>query len=57
MKPAKLHVGPDHMSRLESGESGGSMDEKLPDADLFRVEAVLDYLLDIASFLQTGTFP
>lgn len=44
VKPDKLNVGPDHLSRLESGESGGAVDDQLPDADLFQVEAVPDYL-------------
>lgn len=35
---AKLHclnVGHDYLSRLESGEGGGFLDDQLPDADLF----------------------
>jgi hypothetical protein len=57
VKPGKPNVRPDHLSRLESGESGGAVDDQLPDADLLKVEAVPDYLSDIALLLQTGTFP
>jgi hypothetical protein len=46
-------MSPNHLSRLESGESGGAIDDQLPDADLFRVEAVLEYLEDIIVFLGT----
>jgi hypothetical protein len=35
VKPGKLNVGPDHLSRLESGESGRLVDDQLPDADIF----------------------
>jgi hypothetical protein len=42
VKPCKLNVGPDHFSRLESGESGDAIDDQLPDADLFKVEAIHD---------------
>jgi hypothetical protein len=45
------------MSVLESGESGGAIDDQFPDADLFRVEAIPEYLEDIAVFLSTGAYP
>ena len=32
VKPGKLNVGPDHMSRLDSGEEWGNLDDSLPDA-------------------------
>jgi hypothetical protein len=35
VKPGRCNVGPDHLSRLESGESGGAVDDQLPDVDLF----------------------
>lgn len=57
VKPGKLNVGPDHLSRLESEESGGAVDDQLPDAYLFKVSAIPDYLSDIALFLTTGAFP
>jgi len=42
---------------LEYGESGVYVDDKLLDAYLLRIEAISDYLADIALFLSTGTFP
>jgi hypothetical protein len=57
VKLGRCIVGPNHLSRLESGESGGAVDDQLLDADLFRIEAILDYLEDIFFFLSTWTFP
>jgi len=37
IKPSQLNVGLDHLSRLELGESGGSLDDQLSDVDLFLV--------------------
>jgi hypothetical protein len=36
----RCNIGPDHMFRLESGESGRVVDDQLPDANFFRVEAI-----------------
>jgi hypothetical protein len=57
VKPGRCNVGPDHLSRLDSGESGGVVDDQLPDADLFQIEAIPEYLEDIVVFLSTGTCP
>lgn len=57
VKAIKLNVWPDHLSRLEYGESGVYVDDQLLDAYLLRIEAISDYLADIALFLSTGTFP
>jgi hypothetical protein len=35
IKPGSCNVGPDHLSRLESGESGREIDDHLPDSNLF----------------------
>lgn len=43
VKPGRHNVGPDHLSRIKSGESGGAVYDQLPDAHLFRIEAVPDY--------------
>jgi hypothetical protein len=53
IKPRRCNVGPDHISILELGESGGEIDDQLPDANLFQVEAISKYLEDIAVFLST----
>lgn len=57
IKPGKLNMGPDHLSQLKSSEVGGLVDDQLPDVNLFRVEAMPDYLEDIALFLATGKCP
>jgi hypothetical protein len=57
IKPGRCNIGPDHLSILESGENGGAVDNHLPDVDLFQVEAIPEYLEDIAVFLSTGAYP
>jgi len=47
----KHNVGPNHLSRIESGESGGATNNQLPNVDLFRLEAILDYLEETVGFL------
>jgi hypothetical protein len=42
---------------LESGESGGAVDDHLSDADLFWIEAIPEHLEDIVVFLNTRTYP
>ena len=53
----RCNVGPDHLSRLDSWESGRAVDDHLLDADLFRIEAILKYLENIAIFLSIGACP
>jgi hypothetical protein len=55
VKPGRCNVGPDHLSKLESGESGGAVDDQLLDAYLFRIEAILEYLEYIVVFLSIWT--
>jgi hypothetical protein len=57
VKPRKMNIGPDHLSLLESGENGGAIDDHLPDADLFKIEVVPDYLSHISLFFSNGVFP
>src|SRR5277367_2492833 len=57
VKPGRLNLGPDHLSRLESGEEPTSLDESLPDAQLFAIQMVDDYFQDIVQFLSTGIAP
>ena len=40
VRPGKANVGPDHLSRVESGEDPIRIDDDLPDAHLFRVEEI-----------------
>jgi hypothetical protein len=57
IKPGRCNVGPDRLSRLESGESGREINYQLPDVELFRVEAVPECLEDIIVFLITWAYP
>jgi hypothetical protein len=50
VKPGKLNVGLDHLSRLELGESGRDVDDQLRYEDIFKVEAIIDYFYDIDLF-------
>ena len=42
-KPLILNVGPDHVSRLENGEDPTSLDDNLPDTQLFALKMVEYY--------------
>ncbi len=50
-KWGRSNVWPDHLSRLELGESGGSYDDQLSNAHLFHVEVVPNYLEYFSLFL------
>lgn len=47
-------MGPNHLLRLETGENEGELDDQLPDAYLFRIEAIPYYLEEIVGLLITG---
>ena len=57
INPGKLNVGTDHLSRLELGESCGDVDEQITYACIFKVEAIPNYLSDIALFFSMSVFP
>ena len=57
VKPGRLNTGPDHLSRLESGEEPTNLEDSLPDAQLFSIHFADDYFVDIIEFLTTGTAP
>ena len=38
--PGKLNVGPDHLSRIDTGEEPTGVDDDLSDAHLFRIKVV-----------------
>jgi len=44
VKLGKLNVGPNHLSRLESGEEPISLEDFLPDAQLFSIQIVDDQI-------------
>jgi hypothetical protein len=57
IKPERCNLRPDHLSILELGESGREVDDQLPNVDMFWVEAIPEYLEDIAVFLSTRACP
>jgi hypothetical protein len=57
VKSGRLNAGPDHLSRLELGEEPISLEDCLPDAQLFSIQIANDQLQDIIHFLTTGTMP
>ena len=50
----KLNVGPNHLSRIDTGEEPTGVEDDLPDAHLFRIEAVQEELEETAQFLENG---
>ena len=57
VRPRKLNVGPDHLSRIDMGEEPIGVKDDLPDAHLFQVEFVPAELEEIAQFLENGQAP
>ena len=40
VRPRKLNVGTDHLSRIDTGEEPIGVEDDLPNAHMFRIEAV-----------------
>lgn len=57
VRPRRENAGPDHLSRLETGEEAIGIEDELPDTHLFKLEAVPQELADIAQFLEEGKAP
>ena len=57
VKPGRLNAGPDHLSKIETGEKPTNLEDNLPNAQLFSIQIVDDYFRDIIEFLMTGTAP
>ena len=57
VKPGRLNAGPDHLSRIETGEEPTNLVEGLPDAQLFVVRVADNHFADIIHFLMTGMAP
>ena len=51
VKPGRLNVGPNHLSRLESSEEPTNLQDSLPNAQLFSIHIVDDYFIDIIKYL------
>jgi hypothetical protein len=54
VKLGKLNAGPYHLSRIINGEEPTNLEENLPDAQLFSVQIVDEYFVDIIEFLRKG---
>jgi len=52
LKPGKLNAGPDHLSRIMTGEDAGNLYDILPDAHLFSFQMVDDHFAEIVQFLS-----
>jgi hypothetical protein len=57
VKPGKLNIGLDHLSRVTNGEEPTSLEGKFLDAQLFSVQIVDDHFTEIIQYLSTGTTP
>ena len=57
VKPWKLNVGPDHLSRLTNGEKPTNLEDNFPDAQLFLLHVVDEYFIDIIEYLRTEVAP
>ena len=57
MRRRKLNVGPDHLSRIDTREEPTRVEDNLPDAHIFRIEAVPTELEEITQFLEDGQAP
>ena len=57
VRPGKLNVGPDHLSRIDTGEEPTTVNDDLPDAHLFHIEEVPLEIEEIARFLENGQAP
>ena len=53
----RLNAGPDHLSRIDSGEELSNVHDSLPDAQLFSIQITDEYYADIIHFLTTGWAP
>ena len=57
VKPGRLNVRPDHLSRTESGEEPTSLEDNFPDAQLFVIHMMDDQNHEfnaIIHFFRTG---
>ena len=54
MKLGRLNVGPNHLSRIETGEEPTNLEDKLLDAQLFVMCVADNHFADIIHFLTKG---
>lgn len=47
VKPGRLNVGLDHLPKIETGEEPTSLEDNLPNAQLFEIKFIDDHFVDI----------
>ena len=57
VKPGCLNAGPDHLSRIGTGEEPTNLEEGIPDAQIFDVRIADRHFEDMFHFLTMGTVP
>ena len=57
VKPSQVNVGPDYLSRIETGEETTIMEDNLPNAQLFAITVVDKKFEAITHLLSTGYAP
>ena len=57
VKEGKMNVGPDNLWRVTNGEEPTNLEDNLPDAQLFSVQVVDEYFVDIIEYLSTRVEP
>jgi len=55
LKPGRLNAGLNHRPMIKIGEELSSLEEGLPDAQLFAVHTADDHFTNIIQFLTMGT--
>jgi hypothetical protein len=53
VKLGKLNARPDHLSSVTNGKEPTNLEEKFLDAQLFSVQIVVKYFVDIIQYLST----
>jgi hypothetical protein len=57
VKTGKLNARIDHLSRVTNGEEPTILEDNFPDVQLFLVQIVDEYFVDIIEYLSTGSVP
>jgi hypothetical protein len=57
VNPGKLNAGLDHLSRVMNGEEPTNLEDKFPYTQLFSIQIINEYFIDIIQYLSTGTAP
>ena len=57
VRPSKANVGPNNLSRIDTGEEPNGIEYNLIDAHLFRFKVVSSDLVEIAQFLEEVQAP